>query len=313
MKTRILMAATTLVGALTTTAAQSSAATLDDVIARLDSLQRDNTAMRREIASLRAQQRVAVPPGRESAVRRPAADVTPVSHGDRSAALSAPVRYLGPYDWSGFHAGVHLGYGWGRDDWGPMTFETSFRETPLENGARHDLSGWLGGVQVGLDYQTGRLVLGAGASLFYAGLQGKSRTALDFGGLTIDERAQTNIDWLATVTGRAGVALDNVLLYGKGGIAAAGVDYKWRIDAPGGSFYDRVNEDRFGWIVGAGVELAIWRNWSFALEYNYVDLGTGEVVVDSGQVATNALITHDIKTNLHLAKVGLNYRFGAPE
>jgi len=67
---------------------------------------------------------------------------------------------------------------------------------------------------------------------------------------------------------------------------------------------------RVGWTVGAGGEWAFWGNWSVKLEYLYVDLGT---VSDTftGLGAFTMLATSSHVTD-NIARVGLNYRFGAP-
>ena len=148
----------------------ASAATLDDVMARLDAIQRENTAMRKEIAALRAQRQAAPAPEARNTRTRRATAATDAAPRDANAAFAAAPRYpaSGPYDWSGFHAGFHAGYANGSAQWSPPIASNGF--TPFDSGTEQSVSGWLGGVQAGLDYQIGRIVLGAGASLSYAGV-----------------------------------------------------------------------------------------------------------------------------------------------
>jgi outer membrane immunogenic protein len=104
-----------------------------------------------------------------------------------------------------------------------------------------------------------------------------------------DGAVDTSIDWLSTVRGRVGFALDNFLIYGTGGAAIGEVTYD-----------DGVVDDsdtRVGWTAGAGVEAALTDNISIKGEYLYVDLGEEEI----GGV--------DVDVNAHTVKGGVNYRF----
>ena len=78
-----------------------------------------------------------------------------------------------------------------------------------------------------------------------------------------------------------GVALDRVLFYGKGGAAFANDKYEINSTA---AF--RANETRWGWMAGAGIE------------YSFTDT-TGFFGLDTS-----------IRERIHVAKAGINYRFG---
>jgi outer membrane immunogenic protein len=54
-----------------------------------------------------------------------------------------------------------------------------------------------------------------------------------------------------------------------------------------------------GWVAGAGVEMALTRNWSSKIEYLYVDLGERPYWI----TGTN----NGLETNL--VRFGVNYRF----
>ena len=79
-------------------------------------------------------------------------------------------------------------------------------------------------------------------------------------------------------------------------------------------------ETKVGWALGAGVEVAPWKNnWSLKFEYLYVDLGTisetlpynGRSVDPTGvvTVTTNGSVTQNTSITDHIVRVGLNYRF----
>ncbi len=297
-------------GLLLTAATPISAATLDEVIARLDAIQRENAAMRKEIASLRAQQHVTpVSDARRSRASQP---VTSSHHGAPRDAMAAdmssrpsPYDSYRPYDWSGFHVGVHTGYGQSQTKWDALIARNGNFTGIVDNGYSHTASGWLSGVHTGIDFQTGRMVFGAGASLSYAPIEHQVTSP---GALNITTDLTENITWIGTVTGRVGYAFDNnILLYGKGGAAVANVDYVWTVHALG-SVLDRGSQTRFGWTVGAGAEYAFRNNWSASIEYNYVDFGAKREPFGG---SPGLVLSHDAKTDLHLVKAGLNYRFGA--
>lgn len=99
--------------------------------------------------------------------------------------VMAPVPY---FNWSGLYVGAHAGYGWGSKEWSDVgPFSSS-----------HDLDGFIGGGQVGYNYQVGQIVFGVEGDLSGTRADGASQ----FGGATFESR----VDWVATLTGRLGYA-----------------------------------------------------------------------------------------------------------
>ena len=81
-------------------------------------------------------------------------------------------------------------------------------------------------------------------------------------------------DFLTSATARVGYAWDRWLPYIKGGAAWAGDRYSV-FDAA--QNYDAEGlETRFGWTLGAGIEWALWNDWSVKLEYDYYGFGTSQ-------------------------------------
>src|ERR1700739_829986 len=66
------------------------------------------------------------------------------------------------------------------------------------------------------------------------------------------------------------------------------------------------NSGQFGWTVGAGFELGLTRSWSAKAEYDYLDFGSKNFVLEDGTVL-------NFKQNFKQVKIGLNYRFGQPD
>ena len=104
------------------------------------------------------------------------------------------------------------------------------------------------------------------------------------------------------------------MLYVKGGLAWAYERHK--ISAPGsidgfGAFSVEDKHWRWGGMLGAGVEFAFTNSISGKLEYNYMDFGTRTYSFNIAPALVGFTETVDVKIrqNIHLVKVGLNYRF----
>jgi outer membrane immunogenic protein len=218
-----------------------------------------------------------------------------------SAAMAADLRrpvYKAPpagalpvtYDWTGFYIGGHVGYGWAQNDW-----RDAFGLAVSNPG-----NGFLGGGQAGFNYQIGQFVLGAEGDFSWAGINGGT-TALGIPGPGAS--FNTNVNWTSTLTGRAGLAFDRWLVYGKGGVAWANSKFSTN------NYTFPANVDvtntRLGWTAGAGVEYAFAPAWSAKLEYNYLDFGNQSVSFAPG-TSTN------IDQQIHEVKFGVNYKFGIP-
>ena len=127
---------------------------------------------------------------------------------------------------------------------------------------------------------------------------------------------KTNVDALGSFAVRFGGTIDRAMLYVKGGLAWAYERHK--ISAPGtsidgfGAFSVENKHWRWGGMLGAGVEFAFTNSISGKLEYNYMDFGTRTysfVIAHSVWVSTDGTVDVKIRQNIHLVKVGLNYRF----
>jgi outer membrane immunogenic protein len=215
------------------------------------------------------------------------------------------------FSWTGCYIGGHIGGGWGRKDFTDSPDELFFE--PAES-VHVDTSGFLGGGQVGCDWQlTPNWVIGIEGAAAWADLKGDASVSPD---QFLTETFHAKTDFLASVTGRIGWAWDRWLLYAKGGVAwdrdKYDIDFAFSgevaciIDKPCPEPPLAASETRTGWTVGGGVEWAFWNNWSAKLEYNFYDFGTHRVdFVDTlGQT-----FPIDVDQRIHTVKFGINYRF----
>ena len=194
------------------------------------------------------------------------------------------------YDWTGFYFGGHFGYGGG--SLGPGT-------NPLpEQGVVFPPSttGLLGGYQVGYIKQfSNRFVFGVEADAsFTSTLDAPRLTPAPF---------NATIDYVGTARGRFGYAFGTVLPYVTGGFAWGHSHVN--INDSTGNIVSSPGQTQTGWTVGAGVEFAVSGNWRAKAEYEYVDLARRTT-----DLSAFAMPGVNVDPNLHLVKLGLNYRFG---
>lgn len=210
----------------------------------------------------------------------------------RPAAAPAPVFVAA--GWTGFYIGGHIG--WGRHDGNLTAF------TPWNGFAGFPVSGLsnnsvIGGVQAGYNYQMGSIVAGVEADFSAGSLGGSSNN----GGPGTWWSSRAN--WVGTIGPRLGVAFGDALLYAKGGLAIADLEYS---HVQGGNLIS-AGSTRTGWMIGAGLEYAINRNLSLKVEYNYIDLGGGRTTLPGAPV-----IWVQPNREIQTVKFGFNYRFSSP-
>ena len=213
-------------------------------------------------------------------------------------------RMGGGFDWSGAYAGLHAGYGWGDKAWHGIFGASGGQGGPGNpqqgslNAANYDVSGILGGVQVGYNVQQGNIVMGVEAEASWSGIDGDG-----LGGISATDRPfSTDINFLGTLTGRFGVAMDRTLFYGEVGVAIVNEDHSHTTGAP---LVLNGSETRMGAVIGAGVEHAINDLWSVKGEYNFIQFNAADVVLSNG--GTQAAFAID--QQLHTLKIGVNRRF----
>ncbi len=225
-----------------------------------------------------------------------------------SVAASSPRAPI----WSGVYVGMHAGYGWGDTSIGDAGTLIAFPpfgafscgaapggnycNTPLELGPK----GWLGGVQVGVNWQKGNMVVGAEG---------------DFGRLGIDDAKTLNrplgdqdigsvkYGWYGTLTGRLGYAANEALIYIKGGLAMADIKVR-AADVDFVVYQGSLIEDggiRTGWALGGGLEYALGPHISLKAEYLHMNFGS-----DLSRSSDGDIYRHNHA--LHSVIVGLNFQ-----
>ncbi len=219
----------------------------------------------------------------------------------------APVAVPMIYNWSGFYIGGHVGYGWADSDW-----NQTFSSTPavgFPNRSSGTADGFLGGGQIGVNWQSGMWVFGVEGDFSWTDANGCGRQSVN-----VNFAGCSNSNWYATATGRLGVAFDRSLLYVKGG--AAFTDQDHFITFNGVTTTNTISDTRTGWTVGAGLEYAFWDNWSVKVEYNYLnfDRDNHSFTYTANTTPAGLVERYDVDQQVQIVKLGVNYRFnwGAP-
>jgi outer membrane immunogenic protein len=257
-------------------------------------------------------------------------------------------------NWTGFYSGPNAGGGFENTIKNSATTITSLCDDPgiplcaaLTAGVPGQFdthpSGFIGGGQIGYNWQTGVFVWGVETDLQWTNINGDKSAAntqvvppsavLDTPGgvVTTSGTGSQKIDWLGTVRGRLGwTPTPPVLIYATGGLAyghvKTDVSFAGQIaitefGAPGpfsGATTASNGETLTGWTIGGGVEWMFAPQWSIKGEYLYYDLGT--VTIDQTlntinfsdippTVQSSTAIHSDAHYHGSIARLGLNYYF----
>lgn len=214
-----------------------------------------------------------------------------------------PAATASPYNWTGLYAGAHIGGGWINET---QTFlgTNGFPIDPPGTGYNTNRASLLGGLGLGYNYQIGQIVLGAVGDFSFAHAKGTSITnPAAVPGLTLDSFGRT--DWYGTLAARAGFAIDNVLLYGKGGVAWSKQAYGGGVTGLAAITYPTFSDTRTGAVVGGGVEWAVMKNISILAEYDHIFFSTKTYTVTD---TTNTVTTqYSANPSVNIVKVGVAY------
>jgi outer membrane immunogenic protein len=196
---------------------------------------------------------------------------------------------------SGFYIGGVAGAGLHTATLGDPYEHWSYTDT-TQKGAAFNI-----GATLGYNGQFGSFVLGAEGDWSWTNFKHDS-----YG---YEEEAQIHSKWdsFATVRGRAGWAVSNVLVYATGGVVFADVtntaqyNYSPYMCGQSGGYWSCASKWRTGLAVGAGIEGKLTQNWSAKLEYLYLALPS-VATIDLGYPA-------NWNNDAHIVRFGLNYHF----
>jgi outer membrane immunogenic protein len=232
---------------------------------------------------------------------------------------AAPMSYKAPayaaaYSWTGFYIGANLGGGFSTASDAPTFFNAAGTTVLVGTSTSTNLSGVIGGGQLGYNWQAGRFVFGLEADFDGSGERGSSNFVSAVG--TTMTSHQEN--WFSTVRGRLGYAPDRWLFYVTGGVAFENLGHNTTFTPTGGANIPVGGETvtRTGYVVGGGVETALWGNWTGGVEYLYIDTGNFNTSLPIGAALATAFgaptitsVTDTQRFQNNVIRAKLNLRF----
>lgn len=192
-----------------------------------------------------------------------------------------PVVEPSVYNWTGAYVGAQVGYGWGGVD--RRVLPAGFRTV-------YSSDGFTGGFHAGYNHMIDRFVLGVEGDFDWTGMDGNDNGA----GGTLDA---VYFQWMASIRGRVGYAIDRTLIYGTGGVAFASIQQMNGTGVP-----IKIDENYTGWTIGAGIEHAFTDHITTRLEYRYTDFG-------SQNYAPVGLAPFRNTIDVHAVRLGVSYKF----
>jgi outer membrane immunogenic protein len=201
------------------------------------------------------------------------------------------------YNWTGFYIGIAGG--------GSLGTTTHIdRATGLGDTLGYNVKGGLVGGTIGYNWQTGPLVVGFEGDVSWVGEYGSHFDD----GLAGDPAFQsfTKETWLATARARFGYAVNNLLFYGTGGYAGAGVTAGIK-DATTNALLVSSTSTRNGWTAGGGLEWGFAPNWSAKFEWLYMKFESKGFNTLQAEGPRSSVPLDD-----NVVRAGINYRFGGP-
>ena len=239
-------------------------------------------------------------------------------------AAVAPVAY----GWTGFYGGFNAGGAWGHSDVTTTTLDppvtyfagTSTGAIAAAGAQSPKTSGFTGGVQLGYNWQAGGAVFGIETDFSYFRQRGSSSATALYpccAPTSFTIASQVSTDWLLTLRPRVGFTADNWLFYVTGGLAATHLKADWQFTDTFAAATESasLSKTKIGWALGAGAEYAVGGGWSLKAEYLYVDFGRESVTSNNlvaGTPRPTQTFTHTADLSSHVARVGVNYKFGGP-
>ena len=210
--------------------------------------------------------------------------------------------YAAP-DWSGWFAGVNGG-GWYANTQDINYFAVG---AGLVDTGTFKSSGGFGGGQIGFNWQQGQLVYGLEADIQGAGTQSNSGPIYAPGNV-IAGRGKDELVFFGTVRGRLGYAFGSTLLYATGGFAYGDVHRSVDLFAGSvvGATFARYRTD-VGFAVGGGIEYKFTPAWSVKAEYQFIDLGSEELMGTAPAFGGISTYTNGLNETYNTVRVGVNY------
>lgn len=240
----------------------------------------------------------------------------------RRGPVEAPVFLPPAFTWTGFYVGVNAGYAFRAEDSATTTGNPGFQNLVPGGIAPGSLKvggeGFIGGGQIGYNYQINRIVFGLETDIQYVDNKGGSSfIGAPVLGSQLNTSADSELTYLGTLRARIGYTpVDRFLVYATGGLAYGEVKSNasvFGVQNAALGWTGSKSDTKFGWTVGAGAEYALTNNWTLKGEYLYYDLGKSTTATAANAAAAaaipNVAYVNRVETTGHIVRAGLNYKF----
>ena len=224
-------------------------------------------------------------------------------------AVKAPPPVAAPAaSWTGFYVGGTAGA-----DWQSSTFNDPLGAIAAAPGSVHNNgTSFAGGFTAGYNRQFQSVVFGIEADWNWTGFRKTSPGYRRETPPSYSATIQSKSDWFSTIRGRAGWANGNNLFYVTGGVAFVNYsDAAQYANYPpagfygcggGGGFWSCPSGTATGYTLGGGIEAKFLQNWSFKLEYLYLEVPTINTTDTNGY-------PFSWKYSAQIVRLGANYHF----
>jgi outer membrane immunogenic protein len=261
---------------------------------------------------------------------------------DMAVKAPPPPSVVAPaYSWTGCYIGGNGGYAWNNSKSNyqdpnavgdPINGLGLFSTIPTPNNTSS--SGWLGGGEVGCNWQMDRrLVLGIEADIDALRASGNATTfgpgpdseyqvsPVNFIGGAGTASEEVSLRWLSTIRARAGlpVLADRGLLFATGGLALGRVSSSGSLSVNGvgiltDTWAGSNSSTQTGYTVGGGFEYAVTDHWTTKVEYLYYDVGNAShplnLIANNVGAAVYPTLGNTVSPiRGSMIRVGLNYQF----
>jgi outer membrane immunogenic protein len=236
---------------------------------------------------------------------------------ESAVAADFPVKaetFAARFSWTGCYLGAHVGGAWQpKDATDPVLLVQDglggAGTTVGTTTVKVNSNGAVFGGQIGCDYQfSPSWVVGVEGAVSAGSLRGSTSVALPAGNPGDTALVTARTDFIPSLTGRLGYALDHWLFYGKGGVAWTNDKYSITGNFAGTAFDAEGLGMRTGWTAGTGAEWAFADDWSARLEYDYYDFGRSNVLMSDAGNGFASIVT--FRQSAQMVKLGLNFRVG---
>ena len=225
-----------------------------------------------------------------TAARAPAADLAAANPKMVVKTPPPPAPLSG---WSGWYVGANAGGDWGRSrsttTVGGSALNPSFAPFALTvfnaigSPAAFNTHGFTGGVHGGYNYVSGQWLVGVEGDLeAFRSAGSTSATGALFtpttGSVPVTLTSAMSTDWLLTVRPRAGIVVNDWLVFATGGLAVTQLRPSWTTAVVVQTEQATASSIKAGWVVGGGVERMLPGRWTLGVEYLYVSFPSATAV-----------------------------------